>query len=39
MINDISILHLASDNVFIDAAYGNFEAVAPACNILRSLME
>lgn len=32
MINDISILHLASDNVFIDAAYGNFEAVAPACN-------
>lgn len=32
MIKNISILHFVSDEKFIDAAYKNFESVAPSCN-------
>ncbi|AKB23276.1 TDP-N-acetylfucosamine:lipid II N-acetylfucosaminyltransferase [Methanosarcina sp. WH1] len=32
MIENIKILHLTSDNIFTDAAYKNFESVAPLCN-------
>ncbi len=32
MINNINILHLVPDEKFIDAAYKNFESVAPSCN-------
>ncbi|TAJ43695.1 TDP-N-acetylfucosamine:lipid II N-acetylfucosaminyltransferase [Methanofollis fontis] len=32
MIKNISILHLVSDEKFIDIAYKNFESVAPSCN-------
>lgn len=32
MIQNIKILHLASDNIFIDVAYHHFESVAPLCN-------
>ncbi len=30
MIKNISILHFVSDEKFIDAAYKNFESVAPS---------
>ncbi len=32
MIKNVDILHLVSDEKFIDAAYRNFELVAPSCN-------
>lgn len=32
MIKNVNILHLAPDEKFIDAAYKNFESVAPSCN-------
>lgn len=32
MIDNINILHLVPDTVFIDAAYKNFEPIAPSCN-------
>ena len=32
MIHDINILHLTSDQIFIDVAYDYFESVAPSCN-------
>lgn len=32
MIKNVNILHLVPDEKFIDAAYKNFESVAPSCN-------
>lgn len=32
MIDNIKILHLANDNMFIDSAYKSFESIAPLCN-------